>query len=276
MRVISRIIPLQIKDAVEYISYMPPKTAVAFLEALAPIMRIQTGLQDYIIIVLRKALFSRESEARIVALDCLLHLASSQLPSGAESGDRPGSSTGRVAPVNDDLTLDLIGQIRRCMVQQLPVRQRLYDGLCEMTHSKPTMLDTIAGIIRPHLGKYVIQGDNDSCELEVRRCMERGITLEPLPHLMRCALRCVHAHSEMLAARGSGGAAALIGGDESLLKLRVMFEGLSAFLADFDLEMLELDQIKSGNDAKCAANDGEPSHLFQHAAGQVYASNTFL
>eukprot|EP00961_Rhodomonas_salina_P232738 3144319-Rhodomonas_salina.2 len=48
----------------EYIGYMTPATAVALVRALEPILRLQPSLHDYLMIILRKSLFSREPESR--------------------------------------------------------------------------------------------------------------------------------------------------------------------------------------------------------------------
>lgn len=95
------------------------------------------------------------------------------------------------------------------------------------------------------LHRYIVE-DKTTAQLQLQRCLDKESLqpLEPLPHLMRCALRCVHAHSEALAA---GAHAA---GDESLLRLRKLLERVSDWLATMDLQDYELEKCCSGE--KCS------------------------
>ena len=47
------------KEAFDYLSYLSPMTAEGLLEAVQPILVLNPSFQDHIILVLRKAMFSR-------------------------------------------------------------------------------------------------------------------------------------------------------------------------------------------------------------------------
>lgn len=66
----------KLKDAVDYLSNLTPPSASHLLRCLVPVIDIdhQKGLRDYIIIVLRKAIFSRETKSRRIAVSGFLTL----------------------------------------------------------------------------------------------------------------------------------------------------------------------------------------------------------
>lgn len=150
-----------VRDVFGYISVLPPPVAERFLRAVAPLLRLRPRLQDSVVLPLRKALFSREERARLVAVGGLVLLLGLQKRSGFQSGAVRGeayhggtqlsqasqtsmsqesmmisSANGGVAGFSagggGDCSLSLaegFGLLRRCLTQQLVVRARLYDGL---------------------------------------------------------------------------------------------------------------------------------------------------
>jgi hypothetical protein len=48
-----------VKEAFDYLSYLLPATAEGLLDAVQPILALNPSFQDHIILVLRKAMFSR-------------------------------------------------------------------------------------------------------------------------------------------------------------------------------------------------------------------------
>lgn len=146
-----------VRDVFGYISVLPPPVAEHFLLAVAPLLRMRPRLQDSVVLPLRKALFSREERARLVAVGGLVLLL------GIQSRCREGDANGRGAahggtqlsqtsqsqmseglaaaplPVamgvgggGGGCPLSLaegFGLLRRCLTQQLVVRAKLYDGL---------------------------------------------------------------------------------------------------------------------------------------------------
>lgn len=72
---LQRILYLQVKETLDYTSYVAPECAELLLRALRPLMK-QTGsdLKDYAVLVLRKAIFSRECNARRISVNGFLSL----------------------------------------------------------------------------------------------------------------------------------------------------------------------------------------------------------
>ncbi len=49
----------KIREAFDYLSYLPPPTADRLLHAIQPLLKISHPLKDGLILILRKAMFSR-------------------------------------------------------------------------------------------------------------------------------------------------------------------------------------------------------------------------
>ena len=156
-----------VQDVFGYISVLPPPVAERFLVAVAPLLRLRPRLQDSVVLPLRKALFSQEERARLVAVGGLVQLlkvqgrnaAAAAAAAGARGGDGGGGSHGGtqmsqtsqmsegqmmlppLLPVGSagsggggggGRALSLaegFGLLRRCLTQQMVVRTKLYDGL---------------------------------------------------------------------------------------------------------------------------------------------------
>lgn len=49
----------QFKEIFEYLSLLPPETAAMLLESMAPLFKMSNSFQDYMMIVLRKAIYGK-------------------------------------------------------------------------------------------------------------------------------------------------------------------------------------------------------------------------
>lgn len=139
-----------VRDVFAYVSILPPAVAERFLLAVSPLLRLRPRLQDSVVLPLRKALFSREERARLVAVGGLVSLVDSQgrgdlrdggnaLHGGTQLSQLSQSSCPTLPEVaagpaasSSACALSLaegFGLLRRCLTQQLVVRAKLYDGL---------------------------------------------------------------------------------------------------------------------------------------------------
>ncbi|KAJ1485623.1 FANCI helical domain 2-domain-containing protein [Baffinella frigidus] len=177
-------------EALEYLGFMSSATAVSLIAALEPVLVLHPSLQDYLVIVLRKSIFSREPEARMVALNGFLFLAEQSSSSSRGGGSSSTGGAGRAGVAPDPLGLEIIGQLRRCMVQQVEMRERLYDGLCQVAASKPKLIDSIISALLPNLQRC---WDDGRSQLSVDKCIDdKGNITEPIPKLLRAVARCVY------------------------------------------------------------------------------------
>ncbi|CAN0118562.1 unnamed protein product, partial [Ectocarpus fasciculatus] len=183
-----------VQDVFGYISVLPPTVAERFLQAVSPLLRLRPGLQDSVVLPLRKALFSREERARLVAVGGLVLLLKDQSRNAATAaaaaavGGRGGSSGGSNGGTQMSQTSQMsegqqmamappfpmaagsggggggsalslaegFGLLRRCLTQQMVVRAKLYDGLlsCFVQGSLDIQVDSVSLLVG-HLRRFV-------------------------------------------------------------------------------------------------------------------------
>jgi len=232
-----------------------------YADVLQPVLRLSVSLLDYLIIILRKALFSREENARLVALQGFLFLAEGNLAgtrastASAASAASPDASI--VSDDQDPLALEIIGQLRRTMAQQVQMRERLYDGLCDIVRAKPHLIDDVAAALFPQLQKYC-HSDGSGMRIMLDRCVDQnnGI-IEPIGKLLRAVAVCVALKTKASTARSSATVSLIQdgGGEKARGKeaadedeggvigaARSYLDKLAGWIADSDAEDFDMDK----------------------------------
>eukprot|EP00903_Cladosiphon_okamuranus_P008699 g8335.t1 len=179
-----------VQDVFGYISVLPPPVAERFLVAVAPLLRLRPRLQDSVVLPLRKALFSREERARLVAVRGLVQLlkvqgrnaAAAAAGRGGDGGvsSHGGTQMSQTSQMSEGQMVMMpplllgagggggggggralslaegFGLLRRCLTQQMVVRTKLYDGLLSSfaRGSLDIQLDTVS-LLMGHLRRYV-------------------------------------------------------------------------------------------------------------------------
>jgi hypothetical protein len=230
----------KIKESLEYVSFMPPATVGGLISALEPVLRQSSSLLDYLIIILRKALFSREEDARMVAVQGFLLLAQGNL--GAPSA--PG-----MPHEQDPLALEMIGQLRRTMTQQVQMRERLYDGLCDVVRAKPYLIDDVASALFPQLQKCC-HSDGSGTHIQIEKCVDNStfVIVEPIGKLLRVLALCVALKTKAAAPSGGGrgsskGKEAAQDEDDGVLgAVRSKLDALHEWISSTDPEDFDMDK----------------------------------
>jgi len=239
----------KIKESLEYLSFMPPATAVALIRALEPALRLSSSLLDYLMIILRKAVFSREQDARMVALQGFLLLAQ-----GNFGGSRTAGSSEAAAQQQDTLALEIIGQLRRTMAHQVQMRERLYDGLCDVVAAKPALVEDVAAALLPQLQRY-LHSDASGTRILLEKCLDSTkAILEPIGKLLRALAVCVAIRTR--SAPGLGESSADVRGGEGskgkeaadqdtvgvIGEVRSVLDRLAVWIAETDPEDFDMDK----------------------------------
>ena len=156
----------KVKQALEYLSFLGAVQACALLRALRPLLLMRQDLKDYAIIVLRKAVFSREEGSRQIAvagfLQLLEHCSDSTVsgnaaPHAAFTLSQPshlGGDAPPEVPVEVQTFRDTMGFLRRCLSQQPSVRSTLYRGLLSVFRHYPTLRAPIMDLLLNHLLRF--------------------------------------------------------------------------------------------------------------------------
>ena len=201
----------RIKEAIEYLSYLPAAHAIAVLTAVAPMLQMKSSsggsgggsgsgglvafnsaalavqvnaFRDFLALVLRKALFRQEASARVIGASGILLLL--RVSSTAESAD-------------DGLFEDMLATLQRCLSQQPEVRAVVYTGLAALVDSRLTTADAkarVAAVLSAQLAPLcpaaVPGGRSSAMPLTLARCVDAttGEVTEPLPLLISCMRHC--------------------------------------------------------------------------------------
>lgn len=181
-------------------------------------------------LVLRKSMFNRELDARLVGL-----VGSAQLL-------RAFNSKAALSSDKERLRLELLGFLRKCLTQQAEVREELYAVLPEVVRATPSVHEAAFGLLAPQLSRYLVLGAQNPGEppVQLSKCLEKVaaselvVVHEPLPQLLLCMLQCldVHRRKEGSAATDPASAAALVQQQLSTLTTRI----LKSELEDFELD----------------------------------------
>jgi Fanconi anemia group I protein len=244
----------KVKQALEYISFLTPTQACALLRAFRPLLLMRRDLKDYAIIVLRKAVFSREEATRQIAVSGFLQLlehcsdssVSTAAPDAAFTLSQPahfGADALAEVPAEVQTFRDTMGFLRRCLGQQPSVRSTLYRGLVSVFRHYPTLRVPIMDLLLNHLLRFCAVDKNPP--LLVEKCVEQGggAVIEPLPELLSCVQRCVLLQLKQGADTAvAGGAQHAMGGTDIFKRAIIALNKLAGALQESTPEDFELDK----------------------------------
>ncbi|XP_015758447.1 PREDICTED: Fanconi anemia group I protein-like [Acropora digitifera] len=171
----------RVKEALDYLSFLQPKSAEGFLKAIQPLLKISLTLRDSLILVLRKAMFSRQVDARRIAVTGFLLILKHFKILGGVSSSQPSSQLSQPllpssqiqvdvhvrgnAVNNEALCLEILGNLRRCLTQQADVRMQLYEGLFHVLSRNPQLQQPILDMLNTQILGGVSSSSQPSSQL---------------------------------------------------------------------------------------------------------------
>jgi len=211
----------RIKEALDYLSFLPPKSAEGFLKAIQPLLKISLSLRDSLILVLRKAMFSRQVDARKIAVTgFLLILKHFKILGGSMPSSQPSSQLSQTLSHssqiqvdvhvrgggvgNEALCLEILGNLRRCLTQQADVRVQLYEGLFHVLCRNPQLQQPILDMFNNQFQKYFESDESVNPPVKLEPCLSAAgdqiYLTEPLAHLLCYLLhsmaKCIENHNQ--------------------------------------------------------------------------------
>ncbi|XP_020616716.1 Fanconi anemia group I protein-like [Orbicella faveolata] len=211
----------RIKEALDYLSFLPPKSAEGFLKAIQPLLKISLSLRDSLILVLRKAMFSRQVDSRKIAVTGFLlilkhfKILGGSMPS-SQSGSQLSQTLSHSSQIqvdvhvrgggvgNEALCLEILGNLRRCLTQQADVRVQLYEGLFYVLCRNPQLQQPILDMFNNQFQKYFESDESVNPPVKVEPCLsaagDQVYLTEPLAHLLCYLLhsmeKCIENHNQ--------------------------------------------------------------------------------
>ncbi|KAI3756589.1 hypothetical protein L1987_56411 [Smallanthus sonchifolius] len=184
-----------LKELIDYFGFMQSKVASHLINVLLPLIKFSHNLQDYIILVVRKAMFRQEDEIRLAAAGAIINLIIAEKQSKQskpcfyqESSSQASSSQVHEAPpvTGSDLFKELSGLLQRCLYQQAKVKEIIYRGLLKLVLVDPLTAEAVFDFLLPHFLKFY----KEDGQLGITQCFKTDngkiCTVEPLDDLLAC------------------------------------------------------------------------------------------
>ena len=160
----------RVKETFDYISFLSPDIAKQILKAVDPLLKSNRGFQDHIVLVMRKAMFNRELNSRLIAVNGFLQLLDSL------SDDMIDLDDNNMIDGDSQLQKDrfeILGFLRRCLTQQPAIRECLYLGLSDTFERNFSIRELILDML---LSQFLRYYDNQSSPpLKLNDCIDKSI-----------------------------------------------------------------------------------------------------
>ncbi|TMW67109.1 hypothetical protein Poli38472_012225 [Pythium oligandrum] len=211
----------RIRECLEYVTHMSTENASALLTALSPLLKMQNGLKNFVILTLRKAMFRKDESSRIIAIQgfsLLLCLSSrifsrnrtltqlysqnvSMLSQGfgttggslGDDGDLASQEHAQ-AMIAEDLYRQFSGIFRRALQLQTHVRFVLYAELIKVFLECPALRLSILELLFHHFMHYYETNESVQPPLKLDRSLSsatQSMYSEPLAYLLHTMFFCV-------------------------------------------------------------------------------------
>uniref|UniRef100_A0A8C7BL64 FA complementation group I n=1 Tax=Neovison vison TaxID=452646 RepID=A0A8C7BL64_NEOVI len=195
----------KITETFDYFSFLPLQTVQGLLKAVQPLLKISMSVRDSLILVLRKAMFASQLDARKSAVAGFLLLLKNFKVLGSLSSSQCSQSIS-VSQVhvdvhsrynsvaNETFCLEIIDSLRRCLGQQADVRLMLYEGFYDVLRRNSQLANSIMQTLLS-LKQFYEPEPDVLPPLKLEACiLTKGdqISLqEPLDHLLCCVQHCL-------------------------------------------------------------------------------------
>ncbi|KPP67360.1 Fanconi anemia group I protein-like [Scleropages formosus] len=199
----------KVMETFDNLSYLPLSTVQGLLKAVQPLLRVSMNMKDSLILVLRKAMFSSQLEARKAAVAGFLLLLKNFKVLGSlacsQSSQCLSSSQIQVdvhsrysSAANEAFCLEILGSLRRCLSQQADVRLMLYEGFHDVLRRNSQLSSSVLQTLLSQLRRYYEPEPDLLPPLKLEKCIgaqgESIFLLEPLAHLLSCSAHCLLWH----------------------------------------------------------------------------------
>ncbi|XP_060197754.1 uncharacterized protein LOC132626781 isoform X1 [Lycium barbarum] len=187
-----------LKELLDYFTFMNDKVSSHLVAALLPLIRLSRDLQDYTILVLRKALFRREDSIRLAASSSIVNLILAEKqstkdgPFSCQDSSSQASSSQQAEvfrALGSSLFQELNGLLQRCLYQQAKVREILYHGLLKLVLVDPLTSGAVFDFLFPHFLRFYRE-DADFL-LDVNQCTKSESGKVYIQEPLDCLLSCI-------------------------------------------------------------------------------------
>ncbi|KAM5291420.1 Fanconi anemia group I protein isoform 2-T2 [Glossophaga mutica] len=196
----------KVTESFDYLSFLPLQTVQGLLKAVQPLLKVSMSMRDSLILVLRKAMFARQLDARKSAVAGFLLLLQNFKVLGSLSSSQCSQpvSLSQVhvdvhsrysSAANEAFCLEIMDSLRRCLGQQADVRLMLYEGFYDVLRRNSQLASSIMQTLLSQLKQFYEPQADVLPPLKLEACvLTRGDQIclqEPLDHLLCCIQHCL-------------------------------------------------------------------------------------
>ncbi|KFQ34864.1 Fanconi anemia group I protein [Mesitornis unicolor] len=196
----------KVTETFDNLSFLPIDTVQGLLRAVQPLLKVSMSVRDSLILVLQKAIFSRQLDARKAAVAGFLLLLRNFKILGSLSSSQCSQAIGATqvqadvhacynSAANEAFCLEILGSLRRCLSQQADVRLMLYEGFYDVLRRNSQLAGSIMETLLSQIKQYYLPQPDLLPPLKLEGCiMAQGDQIflqEPLAHLLCCIQHCL-------------------------------------------------------------------------------------
>ncbi|NXJ01298.1 FANCI protein, partial [Psophia crepitans] len=196
----------KVTETFDNLSFLPIDTVQGLLRAVQPLLKVSMSARDSLILVLQKAIFSRQLDARKAAVAGFLLLLRNFKVLGSLSSSQCSQAIGATqvqadvhacynSAANEAFCLEILGSLRRCLSQQADVRLMLYEGFYDVLRRNSQLASSIMETLLGQIKQYYLPQPDLLPPLKLEGCiMAQGDQIflqEPLAHLLCCIQHCL-------------------------------------------------------------------------------------
>ncbi|XP_042659947.1 Fanconi anemia group I protein [Tyto alba] len=196
----------KVTETFDNLSFLPIDTVQGLLRAVQPLLKVSMSVRDSLILVLQKAIFSRQLDARKAAVAGFLFLLRNFKVLGSLSSSQCSQAIGATqvqadvhacynSAANEAFCLEILGSLRRCLSQQADVRLMLYEGFYDVLRRNSQLASSIMETLFSQIKQYYLPQPDLLPPLKLEGCiMAQGDQIflqEPLAHLLCCIQHCL-------------------------------------------------------------------------------------
>ncbi|XP_018427387.1 PREDICTED: Fanconi anemia group I protein [Nanorana parkeri] len=246
--------------AFDHLFQLPFSTVLGLLNALQPIFKINVSVRDCIILVLRKAMFCSQIEARKSAVAGFLLLLKNFKILGSLSSSQCSQAIGASqvlvdvhtrynSAANEAFCLEILGCLRRSLSQQEDIRRLLYEGFYDVLRRNSQLASPIMQTLVSQLKRYYEPEPDLLPPLKLEKCItaqkEQIILQEPLAHLLSSIHSCLSWYKQKSSSLQERGMEDENDDDDYMAcrkEIDEMLESITRRMTKCDLEEFELDK----------------------------------
>uniref|UniRef100_A0A2K5VBM3 FA complementation group I n=1 Tax=Macaca fascicularis TaxID=9541 RepID=A0A2K5VBM3_MACFA len=196
----------KVTEAFDYLSFLPLQTVQRLLKAVQPLLKVSMSMRDSLILVLRKAMFANQLDARKSAVAGFLLLLKNFKVLGSLSSSQCSQSLSFSqvhvdvhshynSVANETFCLEIMDSLRRCLSQQADVRLMLYEGFYDVLRRNSQLANSIMQTLLSQLKQFYEPKPDLLPPLKLEACIltqgDKISLQEPLDYLLCCIQHCL-------------------------------------------------------------------------------------